>query len=151
MKVNGLPSVEEALQQEPRLLAHCSLLLKADEGEEGFWNFAGIASDSSKDTDGDEILSKSLDVSYAKKRGFVNWNHSREPEDQIGFIRTIKVIQKSEIKDFSKQLGRELSPSASLYVEGELYKHVQKAKAVRDIMKSAPKDRDWETSLISLF
>jgi len=57
-------------------------LLKVSKGSEG-WSFSGVASDEGEDEDGDAILRKQLDISYAQQRGYVNWNHSRNPADHL--------------------------------------------------------------------
>lgn len=113
-------------------------LLKTAKDEDKPWKFAGIASDEGSDVEGDEILKKALDVSYAAERGFVNWNHSRDPEDQIGFLTRCDVITAAGREKIEETLGIQLRKSASVYVEGELYKHVDRAKSVFNIMKSTP-------------
>lgn len=109
------------------------------DGEDDSWRFAGVASDSTPDEVGDALLKSILDVSYAQNRGYVNWNHSQQPADQIGWLTKTSIIDgQKEIEELSKSLGTELSPTATVYVEGELYKHVDQAIAVQKIMKSSP-------------
>lgn len=115
------------------------LLLKISDEDAAAWKFAGIASDESIDTDGDAILKTMLDLSYAQQRGFVNWHHSRQPEDQIGFLTKAELIGVARLATIEKDLGIVLSKSASIFVEGELYSKVPKAAAVRNILMSAPK------------
>lgn len=100
--------------------------------------FAGIASDETPDLSPQQeaILRKNLDLTYAQQRGFVNWDHGRAPEDQIGFLTKAVVIPQSKVEEYSALLDTELSPTASVYVEGELYKGVLKARQVFDIMRS---------------
>lgn len=115
------------------------ILEKAVEGDkEGFWRFAGVASDEETDIDGDSLTKSVLDLSYAQKRGFVNWNHSRKPEDQLGFLTKAELIE--DRSSLEKKLGVSLTKSATVYVEGELYRMVPQAQAVRNIMMSVRGD-----------
>jgi len=104
--------------------------------EEPEWMFEGIASDETEDEEGDKVLGKSLDLSYASERGFVNWNHSRNPEDQLGFLEEAKLLQPDDLKELSERWGIQLSKSATVFVRGRLYKHVDKAQKVMNILKS---------------
>ena len=100
--------------------------------------FAGIASDETPDLSPQQesILRKNLDLTYASQRGFVNWDHSRAPEDQIGYLTKAVVIPPKQVETYAALLGTELSKSASVYVEGVLYKSVDRAKKVFEIMRS---------------
>jgi len=111
-------------------------LLKVTKGSEG-WAFSGVASDESEDEDGDAILRKQLDISYAQDRGYVNWNHSRSPADQIGYLTSCEIIGPDQAGKLKKDLGIDIPDSASVFVEGRLYEHVGRAQEVRDIMRSA--------------
>jgi len=128
----------EMLEINDESLTHgCLLKAVGVQTEEETWKFAGIASDESKDTDGDVLLKDILDLSYANARGFVNWHHSREPEHQIGFLTKAEIIEGPRIIELEKKFGVELSKTASIFVEGELFRHVKKAQATRDILLSA--------------
>ena len=135
----NLPDLETALDQADQPLLGMNLLLKAiePENEDAPWRFAGIASDESEDVEGDKILRKALDVSYASQRGYVNWDHSRKPGDQIGFLTKCEILNKSRISELRKSFG-DISDSATVYVEGELYKHIPTAKDTFDLLKSVP-------------
>ena len=113
----------------------------------GPWKFAGIASDTTEDEDGDTILHKHLDLRYANSRGFVNWDHSEASEDQIGFLTKAVLVDGSNRKQFAKQLGVEIRGTASVYVEGELYQYVENAENVANLMKSAPPGKGLGLSL----
>jgi hypothetical protein len=125
-------------EQAPETLFVSTFLKSLDEGTDANkpWRFAGIASDESEDVQGDSILKKSLDLSYAQQRGYVNWDHSREPADQLGFLTSIEVISGSKLSTIKKSLGIDVPETASVYYEGELYKHVPKAVEVQHILKS---------------
>lgn len=116
------------------------IILHKNTGDEDspVMRFAGIASDERPDLSPQQeaILRKNLDLTYAQQRGFVNWDHSRSPDDQIGYLTKAVVIPPSKVEEYAALLGTELSPTASVYVEGELYKSVPKARQVFDIMKS---------------
>lgn len=131
--------MDTLLDQENQILASGTLLIKAVElsDDTTHWSFAGIASDESADIEGDEILKSMLDLSYAAKRGFVNWNHSRAPEDQIGYLTKAVILEGGELSKLQKEFGIPLSESASVYVEGALYRYQPRAAAVRNILKSA--------------
>jgi len=113
----------------------------APEGDEGPWRFQGIASDENRDQQGDTILRKSLDLSYAAQRGFVNWDHSRQPADQVGFLTGISIITPAKLEALRKSDFPNAPDSASVFVEGEFYKHVPKAVEIRNIMKSVNGDQ----------
>jgi hypothetical protein len=122
-------------------------LLKNVESEGRSYRFCGVASDESPDMSSynDEILRKSLDLTYAQRRGFVNWDHSREPQDQLGFLTRAEVIPLEKIAEYEERVGRTLNPTASVYVEGNLYKNVKKVEHVLDILSSV--DAGGEGSL----
>ena len=120
---------------------------RAEDVGEGPWRFRGIASDESADVDNDSILRKTLDLSYADSRGFVNWEHSTEPEHQVGFLTKAELIDPKQLSKYEKELGVELSKTATVFVEGELYKYVDKAEAVANLLKSAPAGKGLGLSL----
>lgn len=135
-------SFEHQLNQSPEDLnvqPLCGgLLLKALETDESKpWRFNGIASDENEDVEGDSILRKALDLSYAKQRGYVNWDHKRDPEYQIGTLTKADIVPPSQVKELRKAFPQ-IGSGASVYVEGELYKAVPKAIEVYNIMKSLP-------------
>jgi len=137
--LQDVPELTEAMEMQPQALFSADFLLKAvtQDGENDFWKFAGVASDEETDVEGDGILRKALDLSYAQARGYVNWDHSREPSDQLGFLTKATLITEKNRGELETELGITLSKTATVYVEGELYKDVGKAQEVRDIMKSA--------------
>ena len=114
-------------------------LIKTDETEDSF-KWAGVASDEGEDTDGDRILRKMVDLTYAQQRGYVNWNHSKQPADQIGFITHAEILNKTNKNQAEDALGADLPESATVFTRGELYKHVPKAVEVQQILKSTPAD-----------
>jgi hypothetical protein len=120
---------------------------RAEDVGEGPWRFQGIASDESADVDSDEILRKTLDLSYAQSRGFVNWEHSSEPEHQIGYLTKAELIDPKQLPKYETALGVKLSKTATVFVEGELYKYVDKAEAVANLLKSAPAGKGLGLSL----
>lgn len=130
-------TIEETSEQRPLFTA---ILLKAIPGDENEpWRFAGIASDESEDLVGDSILRKAIDLSYAQQRGYVNWDHLRGPGDQLGFLTKAEIIPESRVGELKKTFPG-IKNTASIYVEGELYKNVPRAQEVYQIMKSLPED-----------
>lgn len=119
-------------------LAWARLIKAKTDDDESSWTLKGIASDEETDTEGEQLLKSILDLSYAKQRGYVNWHHSREPADQLGFITKCDLIPREEIPALEKACGVKLSPTASVYFEADLYRHVRKAQEVRDVVRSAP-------------
>lgn len=109
--------------------------------------FGGIASSEGTDEDGDAILRKHLDITYISKRGYVNWDHSRSPENQLGFITKAVIIKPDEINMYEDLLETPLTKSASLYVEGSLYKNSSKAMDVHRLLTSIPKGVDGSLGL----
>jgi len=138
---DDIQDITTALDQPPQPLCGAMLfLLKAADSDtpDGPMKFMGIASDESEDVEGDKILKKNVDLSYAKARGYVNWDHSREPGNQLGFLTKAEIVDGDNVGKLRKDLGLPISSSASVFVEGEFYKHVPKAMEVFNIMKSTP-------------
>lgn len=103
--------------------------------------FAGVASSELEDEEGDKILKSILDISYLQDRGYVNWNHSSAAEDQVGFVRKADIIEVDKVPYYENLLGTTLNPSASIYVEAEVYKETEIGKRVMDILRSIPRGR----------
>lgn len=136
-----LPNWADEAQETQTPLLSLQLLKGVEVTDEAeVCKFAGIASDESADVEGDAILKKALDLTYAKARGYVNWDHSREPQDQIGLLTACDLISgETDLAQLEKSFGVTLSRTASVFVSGELYKHVPKAQQVAAILKSTPK------------
>jgi len=100
-------------------------IVKAPSGE---WRIGGIASDeNAEDLQNERVLISGLDTSYLQKHGVWNWDHQHQgPGDVLG---SIDIIQ--------KDLNR-----GTLYVEGPLYQHVEKAKEVYNLMRSMKDTKD---------
>lgn len=137
MDFSNILTAEDALAAPAQPLFGATLLLKSveEQGDDKPWKFSGIASDESTDVDGDVILKKSIDLSYAQQRGYVNWDHSRQPEDQLGFLTKATIIGSKQLSELKKSYPQ-LADTASVYVEGELYRELPKAQHVYNIMKS---------------
>jgi hypothetical protein len=119
------------------------------DASEGPWRFSGVASDESPDVDDDEILRKTLDLTYANQRGFVNWEHSSAPEDQVGWLEKAELIPPGQVKKFAERIGGgiKLSKTATVYVEGFLRKYVDRARHVANLLKSSPPGKGVGLSL----
>lgn len=95
-------------------------LSKAQEkdGKEIYY-FEGLASDATQDADDESLDPEGFDLSEFK---FINWNHSSQPEDQIGVPVESKVI-----------------PGKGFYVRGALFSNIAKGKATIELMKALDK------------
>lgn len=122
-------------------------LKKSASSEKESWNIYGIASSENIDEEGDRILRSALDISYLQKKGYINWNHSAQPSDQLGYTTRSEIIEPKQIPEYQKMLGIDISPHSSLYIEGALYRESRKADEVRNILKSVPKDASIDNSL----
>lgn len=122
-------------------------LLKKQGGSENLWRVGGIASSESMDEEGDVLLRKVLDLSYVSRRGYINWDHSRAPADQLGFTTVAEVIAPGDVGKYEDMLDTPLSKSSSVYVEGRLYQHVKRAQEVYDILKSIPEKTEGSLGL----
>lgn len=129
--------MEQILDDGPMFGTSLHLLKKA-ETIPGLWKFGGIASSEAIDAEGDVILRKVLDVSYLAKRGYVNWDHSRAPADQLGFTTRAEIIEPNDVGRYEEILDVPLEKTVSVYVEGALYQSVKKAQEVYEILKSIP-------------
>jgi len=130
--------LEELLKDDHQPILTARLLFKSGDfdNDSDHWNFRAIASDEIEDIEGDSLKKSIIDVDYANKRGYVNWHHSRHPEDQIGYLSKAAIIDSGEINKLEDEFQIPLSKTASVYVEGSLYQHVPRAGHARNIMKS---------------
>jgi len=91
-------------------------LQKADDGE---WKVKGLASTDNMDLQGEVIIQKGIDLTpIERKRGVLNWDHNKGPENTIGLL------------DGYTRTGN------GLYVEGRLFRNHSRAKSVKEIMES---------------
>ena len=65
----------------------------------------------------------------------------------MGFLTKAELIDPKQLSKYEKALGVELSKTATVFVEGELYKYVDKAEAVANLLKSAPAGKGLGLSL----
>tara|TARA_R110000868_G_C10973188_1_gene771564 strand:+ start:94066 stop:94959 length:894 start_codon:yes stop_codon:yes gene_type:complete len=90
-----------------------------EKGEDGSWTVAGLASTGSLDQQGETIMQKGIDLSpIDQKRGILNWDHQKGPENTIGTLDGYKQTENG------------------LFIKGRLFKQHSKAKAVQEIMSS---------------
>lgn len=90
-----------------------------EKGKDGEYRIRGLASTERVDQQGETIIQKGIDLTpIDKKKGIINFDHQKGPENTIGLLdgytRTAK----------------------GLHIEGRLFKNHTKAKAVREIMES---------------
>ena len=136
MDPRNIPTVDDATNAHQPLV-YATLIKSTEAKDDEPWIFEGVASDESQDIEGDTILKKSIDLSYAKARGYVNWDHSREPENQLGYLMEAEILDGKQSAELKKAFPQ-LSDGASVYVKGQLYPEVPKAMDVRRLLKSAP-------------
>lgn len=90
-----------------------------EKGEDGDWNIAGLASTDGLDQQGEKIIQKGIDLTPVdQKRGILNWDHKKGPENTIGTLDGYKRTDKG------------------LFIKGRLFKNHSRAKAVKEIMDS---------------
>lgn len=90
-----------------------------EKGADGEWKIRGLASTEHVDQQGERIIQKGIDLTpIDKRKGILNWDHGRGPENTIGLL-----------DGYNKTAN-------GLYIEGRLFKNHSKAKAVREIMES---------------
>jgi len=90
-----------------------------EKGEDGNWNIAGLASTSGLDQQGETIIQKGIDLTPVdQKKGILNWDHKKGPENTIGTLDGYKRTDKG------------------LFIKGRLFKNHSRAKAVKEIMDS---------------
>jgi len=93
-----------------------------EKSEDGEWRVRGLASTETVDQQGETIIQKGIDLSpIEQKRGIINFDHQKGPENTIGLL------------DGYKQSDN------GLFIEGRLFKNHSKAKAVYEIMSSLGK------------
>lgn len=89
-------------------------LIKAHKDDNGDWIVEGIASTPGEDHEGEDIAQEGLDYSYFLQKGFIKWEHSKNPSNFIG-----------------EPIEAKVTPQG-FYIKGRLYKDAPLAKeAVR--------------------
>lgn len=90
-----------------------------EKGADGSYKVSGLASTERVDQQGETIIQKGIDLTpIDKKKGILNWDHAKGPENTIGILDGYQRTAKG------------------LHIEGRLFKNHTKAKAVREIMES---------------
>jgi len=90
-----------------------------EKAADGSYKIRGLASTERVDQQGETIIQKGVDLSpIDKKKGILNWDHQKGPENTIGVLDGYQRTEKG------------------LFIEGRLFKNHTKAKAVREIMES---------------
>lgn len=101
-------------------------LVKSDKEGEDEWQIKGIASTPDEDLQGETVDQEGLDISLLKAgRGLFNFDHQKGPENVLGQIEDAEFIEKD---------GKRC-----LQVEGYLFKHQDRSKAMYNILKSLKK------------
>lgn len=90
-----------------------------EKAADGSYKIRGLASTEKVDLQGETIIQKGVDLTpIDKKKGVLNWDHQRGPENTIGVLDSYQRTSKG------------------LVIEGRLFKNHTKAKAVKEIMES---------------
>lgn len=90
-----------------------------EKAADGSYKVRGLASTEKMDQQGETIIQKGIDLTpIDKKKGILNWDHAKGPENTIGILDGYERTAKGTI------------------IEGRLFKNHTKAKAVREIMES---------------
>lgn len=98
------------------------LVKGSDEGDT--FKVAGIASTGGTDKQNEVVDQDGIDTADLS---IINWNHQNDPKNILGTVTKSKFITHNGKK--------------ALYVEGELFKHHEQAKAVYGILKSLKKEQ----------
>ena len=97
-------------------------LIKAEKDEStGDWIVEGIASDKSEDNEGETLDPSGFDYNYFLSKGFLKWEHDKNPKNYIGEPMEARVT-----KD-------------GFYIKGRLYNHAPLAKEAVQAMESLQK------------
>jgi len=106
-------------------------LVKGEETEKG-WKIKGLASTEDRDLQGEIVKQRGLDISPIKQgQGWINYNHSSDPEDMVGKLDDASMTQKG------------------LFVEGYLFKKHKRAQSIFQILKSLD-DKDSRAVKLSI-
>lgn len=106
-------------------------LVKGEETEQG-WKIQGVASTEDKDLQGEIVRQHGLDISPIKEgRGWINYNHSNDPEDMVGKLDDASLTNKG------------------MNIEGYLFKKHKRAQGVYQILKSLD-DKDRHAVSLSI-
>lgn len=114
-------------------------LVKATKGSDGRWWIHGVASDESLDLQGEITLADGLRPSLPYLRRFGKFNDDHKPVN-VGEVVVAEVVSKGELAkrgiiDGSSLTEQERNQEV-LYVGGPLYKHVDRARYYRDVLRS---------------
>lgn len=96
----------------------------------------GIASTEAEDQQGEVVLQEKMDCSYLIEKGYLNWNHSHSPEDQIG--KPLEVIKMDGGPDTPN--GKPCTFFRALLLEG-----MPRADAVWNLAKSLENSHGFGT------
>lgn len=90
-----------------------------EKASDGSYKIRGLASTERVDQQGEVLIQKGIDLTpIDKKKGIINFDHMKGPENTIGLLDGYQRTEKG------------------LVIEGRLFKNHTKAKAVREIMES---------------
>ena len=96
-------------------------ICKAHTDSNGDWIVEGVASNRHKDHEGDTILPEGLDYSYFLNKGFIKWEHGKNPDNFIGEPLEAKVV------------------NGQFHIKGRLYPHAPNAKKAVEAMEALEK------------
>jgi len=114
-------------------------LVKATKGADGKWWIHGVASDESLDLQGEITLADGLKPSLPYLRRFGKFNDDHKPVN-VGEVVVAEVVSKGELAQRGIIDGSSLTEQERnqevLYVGGPLYRHVDRARYYRDVLRS---------------
>src|SRR5216684_3410506 len=97
-------------------------LVKSEGATDDERRICGMASCEERDLQNEIIVQKGIDCQPAIERGWVNWDHGRGPEDQIGIPQVLEVerIESHPVMSKARHADRTAMRGWGLYAEAIL-------------------------------
>lgn len=116
-----------------RLHVPLSPFTRSSDSGETERRIGGLATTESEDLQGQAVIQRGLDFSYFEKRGWFTKEHSKDPEDIVGWGEKVRFVRKGTTLPDGK-----VAPADGHWVEGKLSKS-KKADEIWDSMMGLEK------------
>ena len=115
-------------------------LLKSrpEDEQQSAYHISVVGSIESPDQENETALAKGMDFSYLRDRGFINWDHQKGPENQIGEPTDVRILPIGSVPYYEvkpHQTGHE----PCMLAKGVLYKGLARADATWQLMQTLAK------------